>query len=138
MHKDSIKALSIIIANTKHDIQNYYEKDSGEKFENTEVNNSLEHLLKQLENTKNTLNHYLRDMNEWYLVLENISSNYIIKFLNGNSFQPLICGCYIEVYVNNKGWTVVKVEYSSKEGYSFYNPEIGYTKLYPNMKVRLR
>ncbi len=138
MHKDYIKELSIIVEKTKHDIQNYYEEDPSEDPEDNEVCKSLEKLLEQLEDTKKTINHYLRNTNEGYLVSENISSNYVIKFLDDDSFQPLNCGCYLEAYVNNKGWNVVKVEHNPKKGYYFYNPEVGYPKLYPNMKVRVK
>ena len=138
MNKDYVKALRAIIEKTKHDIQNYSEEDPNEKSEYTEVRKSLDKLLEQLENTKNTINHYLRSTNEGYLVLENVSSNYVIKFLDGDTFQPLVCGSYIEAYINNKAWNVVKIEHNSKQGYYFYNPEIGCQSIYPNMKVRVR
>ncbi|MCB2298701.1 DUF5348 domain-containing protein [Clostridium tagluense] len=138
MDKEYIKAISTIIEKTKHDIQNYYEVDLCEKPKYNEVNKSLEKLLKQLEDTKSTINNYLKITNEGYLVLEHVSSNYVIKFLDGSNFQPLVCGFYLEAYINNKGWSVVKVEYDLKKGYYFYNPEIGCQNLYPNMKVRVR
>lgn len=138
MDKDFIKALGVIIEKAKHDIQNYHEVDSSDKSKYNEVSKSLEKLLEQLEDTKNTINHYLRSSNEGYLVLENISANYVIKFLDGTNFQPLLCGSYLDAYIKNKGWCVVKIEQDSENGYYFYNPEIGYQKLYKNMKVRVR
>ena len=138
MDIDHINELSSIVEKTKNDIRNYYEKDLSEESEGNEVSKSLGKLLEQLEDTKNTINLYLRSTNEGYLVLENISSNYVIKFLNGDGFQPLSSEGYLEVYVNGKGWSVVKVEHSVEKGYYFYNPEIGYPKLYPNMKVRVK
>lgn len=138
MEKEYMKEISTIIEKTKHDIQNYYEEEPGKEPVENEVSKSLEKLLEQLEETKSTIKHYLRSTNEGYLVLENVSSNYVIKFLDGDSFQPLVCGSYLETYVNDKGWNVVKIEHSSKKGYQFYNPEIGYPKLYQNMKVRVR
>lgn len=138
MNKDYVKALRAILERTKHDIQNYREVDPNATSEYTEVSKSLEKLLEQLEVTKSTINNFLKNTNEGYLVLENISSNYVIKFLDGDNFQPLICGSYIEAYINNKAWNVVKIEQDSKHGYYFYNPEIGRQNLYANMKVRLR
>ena len=138
MNKDYVKALRAIIEKSKHDIQNYREEDPSEKSEYTEVSKSLDKLLEQLEATKSTINHYLRSTTEGYLVLENVSSNYVIKFLDGDNFQPLVCGAYIEAYINNEDWNVVKIEHDSKQGYYFYNPEIGCQNLYPNMKVRVR
>lgn len=138
MHKDYVKALSIIMDKTKHDIQNYYEEDLGDGLDDINVCKSLKKLVEQLEETKDTLSYYLRNTNEGYLVLENISSNYVIKFLDGDSFQKLNCGSYLEAYLNEKVWKVVKIENNSEKGYSFYNPEIGYQKLYSKMKVRVR
>ena len=82
MDIDDINELSSIVEKTKNDIRNYYEKDLSEESEGNEVSKSLGKLLEQLEDTKNTINFYLRSTNEGYLVLENISSNYVIKFLN--------------------------------------------------------
>jgi len=138
MDKEYIKALGIIVEKAKNDIQNYCENDTGKGPEHNDVSKSLEKLLQQLEATKITIKNHLRSTNEGYLVLENVSSNYVIKFPNVNSFQPLICGTYLETYINDKGWNVVKIEHNPKDGYQFYNPEFGYHELYENMKVRVR
>ena len=138
MDKDCIYELSLIIEKSMLDIEKYYEPDLIEASEENVVSKSLRKLVKELEDTKNTINYYLSSANEGYLVLENISSNYVIRFLNDGSFQPLSSGSYLEIYVNGKGWTVVKIEHSPEKGYYFYNPEIGYPKLYPNMKVRVK
>ena len=138
MNKDYIKELRIIIEKAKQDIQNYYEENLDEDLEDKEVRKSIDKLLEQLEDTKKIINNNLISTNEGYLVFEDVSCNYVIKFLDGERFQPLTKEGYLDVYIKTKGWKRGKIGYNEAKGHYFYNPEVGYFKLYSNMKVRVR
>ena len=137
MDNQYITALKTFIEKTKSEAEKIHEDNPGEELEDNEVSKALKVLVEKLDDIKSTIEYYSRSTNEGYLV-ENSSGKYVIKFLNGDSSNEIICGNNLEVYVNGKGWKSGRIEYSEDKGYYFYNAEELYPKLYTDMKVRIR
>lgn len=136
MDHQYIKALDLII-NVKIDLQKIYNNADCKGLENAAVNNSLDELIEELEKTQYGIEYYSRPAKEGCLTESN-NGKFKIEYTNGNSSYPLGCGSSLEIYDNEKGWKIGRVEHNTNKGYYFYNRKLQYPALYPGMKARLR
>lgn len=135
MDKQYIKALNII-SKTKSELKNIYNTAEYKGLENSEVSNSLDKLLQELEDVKNTIEYFSGHTKEGYLI-ENSNGKYEVEFADGNRSYDLSCGSAVEINVNGE-WFAGRVEHKTDKGYYFYNSEVEHPVLHQGMKARLR